>query len=210
MIFWKVCGQKVLSQTIETYIFEKYNTLGIQKVEVVETMQCFSIKVYLNIPGLFLGPKGSNKARIIRELARKFSITKEINIKVLEVELANNLTLNAKYISNEISRRAINGNFKKPIKFFLDQLRGRVQGALITLKGVLRGNRASILNFGFGNFKIAGTMQDFIDKDQTQHILKMGVVNIKVQIVKPGIVLPDKITYSNNNIVEERIDLEEL
>ena len=188
---WVILKRKVENQIIKELFMKSFPEGKIEKVLVIDNPIKKRVHVHGLKLGILIGKQGNQKRIFDSQISRVLELKPhELVFEEGDFEKCNE---SAQYIANEIALRGkeIN-NFKRAANFFIKKLQGSISGLRITLKGVIRGSRASKITLGFGNLKVSGAMRDFIDSAQAQSVMDMGVVNISVSVVKPGIELPDK------------------
>lgn len=172
------------------------NSLGkgkISEVAVEYTPIGEKIKVFTSRPGLVIGRKGERIAELTTVLKRRFKLENP-HIEICEIT---NPILDAHLVADEIAlllERQGSLKFKVIAYKMLQQIiKAGAIGAEIVLSGKLPSDRARSWRFSQGYLKKTGDLVKLVDQAQAQGRTMLGVVGIKVSILRPDTVLHDKI-----------------
>ena len=173
---------------------KELNKAGFCGMAINRTPLVTRIIVDVTRPGLAIGKGGSTIAQLTQNIGEKFKIENpqlEINeIKVPE--------LNAKATLNKIIALIERGFAWKSVAFRTaeDTLRRGAMGIDLVLKGKLtgKGGRKMKHRISKGYMKKAGHLTELVDYAKGTAYTKAGAIGIKLRIIRPGTIFPDKIS----------------
>lgn len=179
---------------LEDYLKKELNKAGFCGMAINKTPLVTRIIVDVTRPGLAIGKGGSTIAQLTQNISEKFKIENpqlEINeIKVPE--------LNAKATLNKIIALIERGFAWKSVAFRTaeDSLRRGAMGIDLVLKGKLtgKGGRKMKHRISKGYMKKAGHLTELVDYAKGTAYTKAGAIGIKLRIIRPGTIFPDKIS----------------
>jgi len=196
MIERQFLKQKMRIFQVEEYISTVLNKAGYSHTEIKRTPLGDKVIIYTSRPGLIVGRKGDNIKELTETLKTKFLLDNP-QIEVAEIEHPN---LNAKAVAKRIIHtfeRFGPKRFKSiGYRTLQDIMDSGAVGAEIVISG--RGvpsQRSKRWRFKAGYLKKSGDIsENHIKKSSAIAHLRSGAVGVKVFILTPDIVLPDKIT----------------
>jgi len=196
MIERQFFARKIKEQQIEEFISSNLDKAGYSHTEIIRTPLGEKIIIYTSRPSLIVGRKGTNIKELTEVLKKKFGMENP-QIEVSEIDTPN---LNAKSVAKHIIHtfeRFGPKRFKSiGYKALQDIMDAGALGAEIVISG--RGvpsSRAKSWRFKTGYLKKSGHIaESLVKKGQATAHLKSGSVGVKVAILTPDIILPDKIT----------------
>lgn len=211
MIERQFVTQKLKEFQIQEFIAGSLKGAGHSFTKVCRTPLGEKIVIYASRPGLVVGSKGENIKKLTKTLKRKFDLENP-QIEISEVD---NINLDAQIVAERIanSMERFGSNKFKGIghKAMSDAMDAGALGIEIIISGKIPGARAKRWRFYQGYLKKCGDVAlTGIRKAQASAKLKSGIVGIKVSIMPPDIVLPDKVTLKllkeSVTVVEEIVE----
>ena len=209
MIERQIVAQKVRQFHIQEYIESKLGKAGYSHTDIQRTPLGEKVVIFTSHPGLVVGRKGENIKELTEELKKNFNMENP-QIEVAEIE--NPLfdaPLVAKIIVNSLERFGPKRFKSLGYKTLENILNAGAMGAEIVIGG--RGvpsSRARSWRFAAGYLKKSGDVAvTQVRKGYAVAYLKSGAVGIKVSILTPDILLPDRILFKPDahEISEEKI-----
>src|SRR3989344_7487776 len=144
-------------------------------------------------PSLIVGSKGANIRSLTKNLKEKFNLENP----QIEINEVTNPFLNANIVAERIVsslERFGVARFKGVgHKMMENVMNAGALGIEITISGKIPGARAKSWRFYTGYLKKCGDVALSVRIAKKSALLKSGVVGVKVAIMPPDIVLPDKI-----------------
>ncbi|MBI2110326.1 30S ribosomal protein S3 [Candidatus Woesearchaeota archaeon] len=206
MIEQQFLKKKMKMYQVEEFISNTMNKAGYSHTEIKKTPLGDKVIVYTSKPGLIVGRRGENIKELTETLKTKFGLDNP-QIEVAEIE---NPNLNARAVAKRIIHtfeRFGPKRFKSiGYRALQDILDAGALGAEIVISG--RGvpsQRAKSWRFKAGYLKKSGDIsENYIKKSAAIAHLRSGAVGIKVNILTPDVILPDKITFKKPEITEAK------
>lgn len=194
MIERQFVSQKLKEFSVQEHIAKELGKTGYSHTEIKRTPLGEKIIIYTTRPGMVVGKKGENIQRLTEVLKKKFKMENP-QIEIGEIQSP---FLDVSYVADRIAstlERFGPQRFKstgyKTLQSILDS---GAMGAEIVISGKVPSARAKMWRFKAGYLKKSGDIaQSKISKKITYANLKSGTVGIKVSIMTPDIILPDKI-----------------
>ncbi len=192
-----VIERKFIDNSFVKYRITKYleKTLaraGFSKVEIQKTPIITRITVYVSAPGRVIGRGGETINALTESLKTKFRIE---NPQIAVSEVANpklEPRLVAKNIANSLER---GGNARSILHAVVkDIMANGAMGAEIIAAGKLaaKGAKKRIIKVRLGYMPKAGDTVKLVDEAKLTSYPKYGAIGLKVRIVQPGTVFPDR------------------
>jgi|TARA_Y100000310_G_scaffold345671_1_gene468059 small subunit ribosomal protein S3 len=205
MIERKFIAQKIKEYQIQEYISSNLKNVGHSHTKMVKTPLGEKIVLYASRPGLIVGRKGQHIKELTKTLKKRFGLENpQIEIsEVVDINLDANIV--AERITDSLERFG-----SQKFKAIGHKVMGSVMaaGALgveIIVSGKIPSSRAKSWRFYSGYLKKCGDISIVgVDKAHAQARLKTGVVGVKVSIMPPGTILPDKVELIKEK--EEKIE----
>ncbi len=195
MIERKFVAQRLKERQVQEYVAQNLTKAGHSKVEIKRTPMGEKIIVYTTRPGLIVGRKGENIKKLTATLKKKFNLENP-QIEIGDIE---NPLLDAGAVADQIAYTFERFGPKR-FKFLgYDMLKKIMDagalGAEIVIGGRgVPGSRAKSWRFSAGYLKKSGSIaEEEVDKASVVASLKTGSIGVKVMIMHPDIILPDKI-----------------
>jgi len=194
MIERKFVAQKIKEYQIQEYIEHNLKNVGHSHTKMIKTPLGEKIVLYASRPGLIVGRKGQNIKELTKTLKKRFELENP-QIEINEVEDVN---LDARIVAERITdslERFGAQKFKAIGHKMMESVLGAgALGIEIIVSGKIPGSRAKSWRFYSGYLKKCGDISiTGVDKASKQAKLKTGVIGVKVSIMPPGTILPDKI-----------------
>lgn len=207
MIERKILSQKMKEFQIKEYIAKEFAKTGYSHTKIQRTPLGDKVIIYTSRPGLVVGRKGQNINKLTTILKKKFKMENP-QIEIGEIE---NPYFDAQSISEKIaySLEKFGPKFFKSVAYKTLQsiIDAGALGAEIVISGKVPSSRAKTWRFMDGYLKKCGDIAvSQVIKGMAIAVTKTGVIGIKVKIMPPTIVLPDKIKIDADEkgpIVEE-------
>ncbi|HIH10222.1 MAG TPA: 30S ribosomal protein S3 [Candidatus Diapherotrites archaeon] len=177
---------------LDNYLAKELDKAGFTKSEIVKTPLVTRIVVSVTRPGLAIGKSGSNITQLTETIGRKFGIDNP-QLEIKEIERPE---LDAKAVANKFKALIERGFSWRSVVFkgLNDILHAGAQGAEIVVSGKLagKGGRKKRVRVGSGYMKKVGEQAKLVDYGYASAYPKVGAIGIKVKIVRPETVFPDK------------------
>ncbi|MEM5820722.1 MAG: 30S ribosomal protein S3 [Candidatus Aenigmatarchaeota archaeon] len=180
----KIIAQKIIEVELEDYlksIFEKaeYSSLKIEKTPILTR-----IIVYVGRPAIAIAKLRKREDEIKETLIKKYNI---LNPQIV-IEEVKNPYLDARIVAYRIKRAIEKGiNFKKASLFYIERcMENGAIGIEVRVAGKLLGKeRSAAYKFSKGYILHTGFLKEvYVDEAQAQAIIPVGIVGIKVRILK--------------------------
>ncbi len=189
---WFDKSKRGFAKTLEQDIFireflrDRFNSAGVEKIEINRTPLKLEIIVYVARPGLAIGRGGQLIEEVKKELKRKLKFG-AIEIKIRDVKQVNiSAALVAQQIARGIEKRR---PVRTLVKRALESIRkGGVKGAKIWVSGRLTGGEhANLYKKGFGRVPTHTLRADIDYAYERAETANAGVLSVKVWIYKGDI-----------------------
>ena len=205
MIERKFVAQKIKEYQIQEYITNNLRNVGHSHTKMIKTPLGEKIVIYASRPGLIVGRKGQNIKELTKVLKERFGLENP-QIEINEVEDINlNANIVAERITDSLERfgpqkfKAIGHRTMENV------MQSGALGVEIIVSGKIPSSRAKSWRFYAGYLKKCGEISvSGVDKAHSQAKLKTGVVGVKVSIMPPWTVLPDKVEFVEEK--EEKVE----
>jgi len=206
MIERKFIEANIRDLGIVEYVRTQIPHAGFSRVEIEKTPLGMKVVIFSSKPGLVVGRKGANIARMQKHLQDVFKL-KNPQVEVQEVESPDlDAQINAESIASYLEKMGV-ARFKaighKHLTKIMDA--GAI-GVEIIIGGKIPGSRAKTWRFYAGYLPKCGSVSDDIQEGYVQSMTKPGTVGVTVRILKPGVRLPDKVIFNEipKNIEEKK------
>ncbi len=193
MIEKQFVKQKLNEFQIQTFLKKELTNCGIGKIEIKRTPLGEKIVVYTSRPGLVVGKKGETIKRLTIVLKKKFRMENP-QLEVGEIE---NPSLDPSAVAERIVYALERFGSKRFKSIGYQSLQEIIDagglGAEIVISGKVPSSRAKSWRFKAGHLKKSGDIAlSKIKRKSMQALLKSGVIGVKVSIMTPDIMMPDK------------------
>lgn len=209
MIERKFIAQNMKEKLVQEFVALQLARSGHSKVDIKRTALGERIIIYTNRPGLIVGRKGENIKKLTLTLKKKFNMDNP-EIEVAEIE---NPFLNPNSVADSIISTFERFGAKRFKVIGYEMLgkimRANAMGAEIVIGGRgVPGARAKSWRFSAGYLKKSGNIAETgVLYASAVANLRSGSVGIKVKIMPPDIVLPDKIIIKENTDKEIKLEV---
>ncbi|PIU21097.1 MAG: 30S ribosomal protein S3 [Candidatus Diapherotrites archaeon CG08_land_8_20_14_0_20_34_12] len=180
--------------SLENYLKKELNKAGFCGMAINKTPLVTRIIVSVTRPGLAIGKGGTTIAQLTHNIGEKFKIENP-QIEINEIKVPE---LNAKATLNKIIALIERGFAWKSVAFRTteDTLRKGAMGIELVLKGKLtgKGGRKMKHRIAKGYMKKAGHLTELVDYAKGTAYTKAGAIGIRLRIIRPGTIFPDKIS----------------
>jgi len=177
---------------IDEFLQKKLERAGYGGVTISKTPLGTHIVVYAMRPGLVIGRGGETIRELASVLEEKFKVSNP-QISVSEIEIPE---LNAYVVASRVASALQRGvHFRRAGFWSLNQvMEAGALGAEIVISGKLRTERARYEKFKAGYLVKCGDPSiKFMQKAEVHVQLKPGIFGVRVKIMPPDAIFPDKI-----------------
>ena len=199
--------QGIKNVQLEDYMRKHLKSAGFTRLEIVKTPLVTRIVVNVTNPGLAIGKGGQNIRTLTKELGEKFGIDNP-QLEIKEIEKPQ---LDAQAMSDLLSSLIERGFSWRSVAFRVVRviMNAGALGVEIIISGKLggKGARKKKQRIALGYMKKAGEQVRLVDFGMKTSYPKQGAIGIKVRIIRPDVVFPDKIKI-RDIIAKKRADEE--
>ena len=184
--------ESVKKAEIDEFFWREFETAGFGGVDITRTPLGTNIVVYVMRPGIIIGRGGRTIKNLAITLEEDFNLPNP-QISVAEIEVPE---LDAHVMASRVASALRRGvHFRRAGYWALNQIMDAgALGVEITISGRLRTMRARREKFRGGYMPKSGEpVIEYVRKAVVHVQLKPGVLGVKMQILPPGIKLPDQV-----------------
>ncbi len=178
---------------LDNYLAKKLDRAGYSHLEIIKTPLVTRIVLHVAKPGLAIGKSGSTIKELTEVIAKDF----EINNPQIEIQEIKNANLNAKIVVTRMAAMINRGFSWRSVAFrtVKDINAAGAQGIELVFKGALggKGARKRKQRIAVGYMKKIGDQSKFVDTAKAPSNPSCGTIGIKLSIIHPDIIFPDKI-----------------
>jgi small subunit ribosomal protein S3 len=178
---------------LDNYLSNKLARAGYSNLEIIKTPLVTRIVLHVAKPGLAIGKSGST----IKELTEKIAKDFEIDNPQIEIQEVKQPNLNAKIVVEKMSSMIDRGFSWRSVAFrtVRDIMSSGAQGVELVFKGALggKGARKRKQRITLGYMKKIGDQAKYVDTAKAASNPKCGAIGIKLSIIHPDVVFPDKV-----------------
>jgi small subunit ribosomal protein S3 len=177
---------------IDEFLQKKLERAGYGGVNISKTPLGTHVVIYAMRPGIVIGRGGETIKELASALEENFKLSNP-QISVSEIEVPE---FNALVVANRVSSALQRGvHFRRAGFWALNQvMEAGALGAEIVISGKLRTERARFEKFKAGYFPRCGEPALRYMKKAEAHVqLKPGMIGVRVKIMPPDAVFPDKV-----------------
>ncbi len=194
MIERQFVAQRTKEYFIKKYIEARLQGVGISKIKLKKIPLGEKIVISTSRPSLIVGSKGAN----IRELTRVLKTEFKLENPQIEINEVKDIFLDAATVAQRIAsslERFGAARFKSiGHKIMENVINSGALGVELIISGKIPSARAKSWRFYQGYLKKCGDIaMNGVRKAQTAALLKSGIVGIKVAIMPPDVILPDRV-----------------
>ncbi|HZX33945.1 MAG TPA: 30S ribosomal protein S3, partial [archaeon] len=177
---------------LDKFLAKELERAGFTRSEIVKTPLVTRIVVHVTRPGLAIGKSGSNISQLTKNIGEKFGIDNpQLEIREIERQV-----LDAQAVANRIKAMVERGFSWRSVVFkIVNEIReAGAQGVEIIVGGKLagKGGRKRSQRIAYGYMKKVGEQAKLVDYGIAAAYPKVGAIGVKVKIVRPETVFPDK------------------
>ncbi|MDO8511017.1 MAG: 30S ribosomal protein S3 [Nanoarchaeota archaeon] len=187
-------AQRTREYYIRKYVEKTLGNVGISTISLKKIPLGEKIVIHTSRPSLIVGSKGANIRTLTKALKEKFNLENP-QIEITEVP---NPFLDASIVAERIVsslERFGSARFKGiGHKMMENVMNAGALGIEVIISGKIPGARAKSWRFYTGYLKKCGDVALSVKAAKKSALLKSGIIGVKVAIMPPDIVLPDKIT----------------
>lgn len=188
----KFIDNSIIKLKISRYLQKELMRAGFSRVEIQKTPVLTRITVYVLNPGKVIGRGGQTIDRLTDTIKTRFKVDNP-QINVMEIE---NKMLEPMLVARDIAEKLERGlNSRKIIQSALRIIiENGALGAEIIASGKLaaKGARGKTIRKSIGYIPKAGNVTELVKEAAATSYPKYGAIGIKVRIVPPGTVFPDR------------------
>ena len=200
----KFVNQNIKEFEIEEYVRKNLSRVGLSDVKLQRTPLGEKIVVRTSRPGLVVGRSGTNITKLTRDLKEVFKLENP-QIAIEEVHsIGLDANIIAEMIANSLERFGTSRFKGVGHKAMADVMAAGAYGIEILISGKVPSARAKTWRFYQGYLKKCGDIAvSSIKIAYAVAGLKSGTVGVKVSIMTPDTVLPDRINIIKPENIEE-------
>ncbi len=180
---------------IDEFFLEKLERAGYGGMDINRTPMGTQITIRAEKPGMIIGKAGKSIRRYTKDLDMRFKMDNP-QIDVQEVKKPE---LNAQMMASRLANALERGwYFRKAGQSTLQRIMDSgAMGVEIVIAGKLTGPRKRTEKFVAGYIKHCGKpVEELVDVGYARAKKKLGIIGVKVRIMPPGALLPDKIAIA--------------
>lgn len=183
----------IKNMELNEFLSSELYRAGFTKAEIVKTPLVTRIVVNVTKPSIAIGKGGQNIRALTDTIEKRFKIENP----QLEIKEVENPLLNATVMANRIKMMIERGFSWRSIAYRMvrDIVGAKAQGVELILSGKLagKGGRKRRQRIAEGYMKKVGDQVKYVDYAKATAYPKQGAIGIKLRIVRPDVVFPDKI-----------------
>jgi small subunit ribosomal protein S3 len=176
---------------IREYIFKKFDSAGVSKVEIERAAANMRVNIYSSRPGIIIGKKGAGAESLKDELVKICKLSSgDPNVNVYEIQKPDaDANLAAQNIKQQLVRRV---SFRRAMKKVIaSAIKAGAKGIKVSCSGRLGGaDMSRIEKYREGRVPLH-TLRADIDYGTAEALTTYGLIGIKVWIYK-GDILTDQ------------------
>lgn len=176
---------------IDEYLSQELKRAGYSRVEMTKTPLGTRIVVYASKPGLVIGRRGQSIRDLTQILEQRFGVENpQISVATIEVP-----ELDPKVVASQIAMALQRGiHFRRAAYWALQRtIEAGALGVEIAIRGKLTTDRARYEKYRSGYLPAVGeAISKIVRTAVVDTQLKQGLFGIRVKLIPPNVVLPDK------------------
>ena len=190
---------------IDEFLQKKLERAGYGGINLSKTPLGTHVVVYAVRPGIVIGRGGETIRELATVLEQNFKVSNP-QISVSEIEVPE---FNAHVVANRVASALERGiHFRRAAFWALNQvMEAGALGIEIVISGKLRTERARFEKFRAGAFPRCGAPAlKYMRKAEVHVQLKPGIIGVRVKLMPPDAVFPDKIQILLKQSSEEKLE----
>jgi len=195
--------QGIKKVELERYLKKELDGAGFTHLDIVKTPLVTRIVLNVTHPGLAIGKGGKNIRRLTEEIGEQFGFENP----QLEIKEIENPELNAKAMVDKMTSLIERGFSWRSVAFrsVRDIQSAGAQGIELVFSGKLagKGGRKRKHRIASGYMKKVGAQTELVDYAKASAYPKAGAIGIKLRIIRPEVVFPDKVNIADVMSKEE-------
>lgn len=200
----KFVSENVKRVLLKEHIKKEIKRAGFGGIKIQRTPMGTRVMLIAERPGMVIGRGGASIKNLTETIEKKFTFDNP-QIEVQEVKNPNlNVHIMAKKLADALER---GWKFRRAGHSTVQKIMGAgAKGCQVTIAGKLTGERHRTAKFTAGHIKHCGEPANlWMETGYAQALTKMGVMGVKIQIMKQDAKLPDeiRITVSEEKKKEE-------
>jgi small subunit ribosomal protein S3 len=195
-------NEAIRKEELDAFLAKDLERAEYSGVELNKTPMGTRVIVYASKPGIVIGRRGSNIRELTRKLEKKFNLSNP-QIAVSEVEAPE---LNPRVMAYRVGEGLQRGlHFRRMGFWALNRIvNAGALGVEIVIRGKLTSRRHRYEKYREGYIPKSGDPALKNAKTATTCVkLKRGVLGVKVTIIPPGAVIPDKVQLKPSAELED-------
>ena len=200
--------ESIKKTEIDEFLQKKLERAGYGGVDLSKTPLGTHVVIYAMRPGIVIGRGGETIKELATTLEENFKISNP-QISVSEIEVPE---FNAFVVASRVASALQRGvHFRRAGFWALNQVMDAgALGLEIVISGKLRTERARFEKFRAGYFPRCGDAAlKYMKKSEAHVQLKPGIIGVKVKIMPPDAMFPDKIQIAEEMLPEEKAEEKE-
>ncbi len=185
--------QGIKNVQLQDFLRKELKSAGFTRLEIVKTPLVTRIVVNVTNPGLAIGKGGQNIRTLTKEIGEKFGIDNP-QLEIKEIEKPQ---LDAQAMADTLASLIERGFSWRSIAYRIvrDIMNAGALGVELNISGKLggKGARKKKQRIALGYMKKAGAQVLLVDFGMKTSYPKQGAIGVKVRIIRPDVVFPDKI-----------------
>ena len=180
---------------IDEFFLEKLERAGYGGMDINRTPMGTQITIRAEKPGMIIGKSG----KMIRKFTKDLDVRFKLDNPQIDVQEVKKPELNAQMMATRLANALERGwYFRKAGSSTLQRIMDSgAMGVEIIIAGKLTGPRKRTEKFIAGYIKHCGKpVEELVDVGYARAKKKLGIIGVKVRIMPPGALLPDKIAIA--------------
>ena len=207
----KFVKEKVNRTLVKEFLKKEIEGAGFGGLDIQRTPMGTRINMIVERPGLVIGRRGANINKLTEELSKKFGMD---NPQIEIQEAGSAASLNAQIMAEKLAEALERGwHFRRAGHSTVRRImEAGAKGCQIIITGKLTGARHRVEKFTQGHVKYCGEpAREVMDNGYAKAKKKLGMLGIKVRIMRPDARLPDEVNINQptKEIKEEKAKVKE-
>jgi len=191
---------------MEDYLTKKLDRAGFSHLEIIKTPLVTRIVLHVAKPGMAIGKSGATIKQLTEIMGTKYKIDNP----QIEIQELKDQRLDAKVQVEKMASMIEKGFQWRSVAFrtVKDAVDAGAQGVELVVKGKLsgKGGRKRKQRIAHGYLKKIGEQAKMVDFAKAAAYPKAGAIGLRLKIVHPGIVFPDKVDV--NKVIKDLKNVE--